>query len=401
MTREEILQEVLQISNKNKLLMLGTGVGKTRIALELINQIQPRGKILIVIPRLVLIQNWKDEFIKWGYEKYLPQVEFVTYVSLPKKAGEHYDTICLDEAHHLSERCLQAVPYIKSEYNILLSATIKSKSIPLLKNLFSDLYIYRVSLSKAIENEILPEPKIILIPFTLDNISQTELYRVQVKNPNRRTITYQQWLKGKWKYLNLDVKPYGVDIMCTQQQKYNEIQGYMDSINKKTSKSVWDIVTLKQLGRERLQMLAEIKSDFVKQLLKYLKNYRTLTFCYDIKQTEELGKYCINSKNKKSQEYLDMFNNKKIKHITAAAMLNEGMNLSSCRYGIFANYNVSELCYIQRIGRLLRHKEPVIILPFYKNTKEQDIIADMIKDYDKSLITIVSNPFNFNEYINR
>lgn len=27
MTREEILQEVLQIPNKNKLLMLGTGVG--------------------------------------------------------------------------------------------------------------------------------------------------------------------------------------------------------------------------------------------------------------------------------------------------------------------------------------------------------------------------------------
>lgn len=400
MTREEILQEVLQIPNKNKLLMLGTGVGKTRIALELLNQINPTGKILIVIPRLVLIQNWKDEFIKWGYEKYLPQVEFITYVSLPKKAGEQYVLKILDEAHHLSERCLQAVPYIKSEYNILLSATIKSTLIPVLKNIFSDLYMYRISLSTAIENEILPEPKIILIPFILNNTTPTEIYRVKPKEEDRKTITYQQWLKGKWKYLRGQYK-FGVDIICTQQQKYNEIQGYMDSINKKSNKSKKDVLTLKQLGRERLQMLAEIKSDFVKQLLKYLKNYRTLTFCYDIKQTKELGKYCINSQNKRATEYLDMFNQKKIKHITACNQLNEGVNLTDCKYGIFVNYNVSEICYLQKQGRLLRHKEPVFLLPFYRNTKEQDIIADMIRDYDKSLITIVSNPFNFNEYINR
>ena len=351
MTREEILQEVLQISNKNKLLMLGTGVGKTRIALELLNQINTTGKILIVIPRLVLIQNWKDEFIKWGYEKYLPQVEFVTYVSLPKKAGEQYVLKVMDETHHLSERCLQAIPYIKSEYNILLSATIKSTLIPVLKNIFSDLYIYRISLSTAIENEILPEPKIILIPFILNNTTPTEIYRVKPKEEDRKTITYQQWLKGKWKYLRGQYK-FGVDIICTQQQKYNEIQGYMDSINKKPSKSKRDVLTLKQLGRERLQMLAEIKSDFVKQLLKYLKNYRTLTFCYDIKQTKELGKYCINSQNKRAAEYLDMFNQKKIKHITACNQLNEGVNLTDCKYGIFVNYNVSEICYLQKQGKL-------------------------------------------------
>ncbi len=77
------------------------------------------------------------------------------------------------------------------------------------------------------------------------------------------------------------------------------------------------------------------------------------------------------------------------------------VNLTDCKYGIFVNYNVSEICYLQKQGRLLRHKEPVFLLPFYRNTKEQDIIANMIRDYDKSLITMVSNPFNFNEYINR
>ena len=80
---------------------------------------------------------------------------------------------------------------------------------------------------------------------------------------------------------------------------------------------------------------------FIKELLLKLKDYRTLTFCTDIKQTEELGKYCINSKNKNSEEYLDMFNNNKIKHITSCNCLNEGINLSNCKIGIFANINAS------------------------------------------------------------
>ena len=64
MTREEIQKAVLDIPNSNILIMAGTGIGKTFCALSKIDKIKPKGKILIVIPRLVLIQNWKDEFKK-------------------------------------------------------------------------------------------------------------------------------------------------------------------------------------------------------------------------------------------------------------------------------------------------------------------------------------------------
>ena len=33
-------------------------------------------------------------------------------------------------------------------------------------------------------------------------------------------------------------------------------------------------------------------------------------------------------------------------------MLNEGINLVNCKYGIFANINASEYVQIQRVGKL-------------------------------------------------
>ena len=56
---------------------------------------------------------------------------------------------------------------------------------------------------------------------------------------------------------------------------------------------------------------------------------------------------------------------------------------------------------VQKVGRLLRHKSPIIYLPYYEGTKEEEIVKLMIEGYDDSLITKATNPFNFNEYINK
>ena len=103
-TREQTRDEILKIDNPNILCELPTSFGKSKIALDWLKKQIPKPsnktKILIIVPRLVLIQNWKDEFKKWGYEDYLLYVEFITYVSFPKKAGK-WDVCIFDEAHHV------------------------------------------------------------------------------------------------------------------------------------------------------------------------------------------------------------------------------------------------------------------------------------------------------------
>lgn len=70
------------------------------------------------------------------------------------------------------------------------------------------------------------------------------------------------------------------------------------------------------------------------------------------------------------------------------------VNLVNCRVGIFANISSSERLVVQRNGRILRHSDPIIILPFYKNTREEDLVKKMLENYNPELITEISNISN-------
>lgn len=67
------------------------------------------------------------------------------------------------------------------------------------------------------------------------------------------------------------------------------------------------------------------------------------------------------------------------------------MNLVNCQVGIYANLNSSETIVKQRMGRLLRHPNPVIIVPYYKNTREEELVNKMMEDYNPELVTVISD----------
>lgn len=67
------------------------------------------------------------------------------------------------------------------------------------------------------------------------------------------------------------------------------------------------------------------------------------------------------------------------------------VNLTNCRIGIFCNLNSSEIITKQRTGRLLRHKSPIIIIPYYVNTREEELATKMLEEYNPNLIKKVYN----------
>lgn len=388
MTREQAREEILKIKNPNILCELPTSFGKTKVALDIMNSKFPsikdtNIKILIVVPRLVLIDNWKEEFKKWKYEKYLSHVEFVTYVSFLKKAG-NWDIVIFDEVHHLSARCREALDSFSIKNSIMLSATVSREIKSALIFLFPDLYVYKVSTKKAIKDEILPDPKVYLIPLILNN---KEINYEIIKNKFQKipvTISY----KDRWKYAG--VKNRKIIIKCTQRQYYDDMSSMIVWYKRKMFNEVFKNLFLKKSG-DRLKWLSTQKSSYVKTILEHLKEQRTLTFCNGIPQTEELGKYCINSKNKDSEENLHKFNEGKINHITACNMLDEGMNLTNCRVGVYAVLNSSERMIKQKLGRLLRHPNPVIIIPYFRATRDEEIVDKMLEDYNPELVSTITN----------
>lgn len=393
MTREQIRNDILNLKSKYILAELPTSVGKTRVALEFMNDKKATGNILIVIPRLILIDNWKKEFIKWGYEPYLSQVTFTTYISLPKYTkGKMYDLVIFDECHHLSERAREAAEELISNYILLLSATVNRTLKKEFKMLFPQLECYKISMREAIDEDILPDPEVFLIPLELsDNIIETMVINPKAKKTTKVSFSYRFMARKdkNTKYI----------IECTQKEYYSDLSAMVDFYKRNYLHTNNQAIYFRwqQKAKERLMWLSGLKNNVVLQLLEKLKDKRTLTFCNGIEQTEILGKYCINSKNTESNSILEDFNNEKINHITACNILNEGANLTNCQVGIFVSINSSDTMRIQKLGRILRHKEPKIFIIYYKDTREEELVKEMLENYNSELVTIVSNLKELNE----
>lgn len=373
MTREEVNNLALSKIDRAKYLILEliTGMGKTKVAIDLINHICDRvfrndeshTTILILVAKTVHKQTWKDEIEKWGGIK-SDYITIECYESLKNYENSYFDVVVADEMQHLSEARIDVLETIHiNESFIGLSATIKRG--------MRDYFIYnhkaeaiKCGLKEAVEDEVLPEPTVYLLPLTLDTTNYT--YKV---------------------------KKFGRDIITTQKGCYDSISSliewyknkYFNSRNERI-KNLW----LSTAGK-RLKWCAEQKEALVLSLLDKFRNYKTLTFCSSIEQSERLGKYNITSKNKASVKNLEMFNLNKIKHITACNILNEGVNLTNCRIGIFCNLNSSEIVVKQRVGRILRHKSPIIIIPYFKDTREGELVQKMIEEYSEDSIISVDS----------
>lgn len=139
---------------------------------------------------------------------------------------------------------------------------------------------------------------------------------------------------------------------------------------------------------DRLKWLSDQKVQVTKNILSHLADNRVLTFCTSIGQSEDIGN-SINSRVGTAN--LDSFNEGKINHITAVGMLDEGCNIVNCQVGVFNMLNSSERLATQRIGRILRHKNPVIIIPYFKNTRDAEIVDKMLAGYNTELISVVHN----------
>lgn len=390
MTREEIQTEILSLGGSNWLLELATGWGKSKMALDKIRHLaesQNKGTLLIVVPRVVHKANWKLEVMKW-WSAFPISVSYVTYVSFPKLTQKDWDYVIFDECHHLSERCREALSDFNIKHSVLLSATVGKKMKNTLSKCFNNLISYKRTLRDTIDDQILPDPKVYLLPLQLNTEDITEV--IWKNKSAKKKVIECNWTE-RWSFIKQKESP--VKIHCTQRQYLSDLnkqilywKGLYERSRREVAKNKW-----LRLCNDRLKWLSDKKVGVVQQILSNLKHYRTLTFCNSIDQTERLGKYCINSKNGSSLLYLQRFNDGQLNHITACNMLNEGMNLADCQIGIYANLNSSETIVKQRMGRLLRHKNPVIIVPYFENSRDEELVNKMIEDYNPELVTVIKD----------
>lgn len=390
--RDNYLEEAIELASqeKNILFQWPTGFGKSRCALEIakkyIYDTNLFPDILIVVPKLVLIDNWKDEIRKWLGSEELDAFTFTTYVSLYKHMNKHWDMVIFDECHHFTEKCMSEFQVKLADRIIALSATVRSDIRKRLYASIPNLKYHRISMRRAIEEQVLPDPTVFLIPLELKDVKGTFTY---VKNP-KGTGTFKVGYQGRIPYMRRKER---LEIICTAVQMYLMFSAdvtYWENRFKKTQYP-WEKGKWMHYAGERLKWLSAIKTELMKGILLQLENCRTLTFCSTIEQADALGRNTIHSKTREGKGNLQRFNEGIENHITSVNMLNEGMNLASCQVGVFAGLTASETAQLQKLGRILRHEKPLIILPYFVNTRDEEIVNGMKLNYNPELIKVVQS----------
>lgn len=361
--------------SENVLLEYATGVGKSKAAMECV-----QGNALIIHHRILHKKNWEEDIIKWGYDF---SRDYITYSSLlRKKITKQYDTIIVDECHHVTDKTLKVLKLLKPRKWVFLSATVTFDKKKLLKEI-AQFSTIKVSLSDAISYGILPEPNIYIVNCHLDHKNRTYEYIIKPNLKDEGVIVadftnYKRYLMQK-AMIVVHCTQYEYLIMLNDNVEYLK-KNYFKT-RKEYAKNAW-----LRAASDRKIFLAYTKSNTAKEFIKNFKDDRKIIFSADIKQSMLISDdhdLCIDSKNG-NYDVVDKFNNEEVNSIYAVGVLNEGMNIKDLDYAFILSLNGNEKDNIQRLGRSFRSKKPevfIFVVPYSRDEEYYENLKEEIGDY--------------------
>lgn len=366
--KDNIQQQALELSKLHNHLLIefATGLGKTLTAIRIIEY--HGGKWNIILAETNHEQNWIDEFKKYNKEYLLKDVKFFCYQSLHKYTEE--ENYIADEIHHMfSEKrvnLLQQIYLTNLTRLIGLSATLTRTQHGVLKDILGEYYTFKISLSDAIDQGILPEPELYFVGIELNNIQRIHKFHFN---------------KEKW-------------VMCTEQEMYDRMTQKVDWLKDRymTSRDAFHKIRWLKSANDRKKFLSKCKTKHTKTILDKLKDKRLVCFTGSIEQSEELsGGYSIHSKLHKDtrKQLIQDFNSGKSSKLFATQMLKEGMNLTNIEVGIIVQLDNVERYLIQILGRTLRALAPIQYVLYVKNTQDEKYVENVTINFNKDYIKFI------------
>lgn len=363
-----LTEEILDFSKgkKSVLLELPTGVGKNYNSFKLLELWeQEKGRelknILVSVPEIALIDNYKKDAIKLGFERFVDRMEIICHASLHTMEGEHFDAVVIDECHWvISEKRVSSLKNISYDNKVLLSATIDFEELDQIR-MYTNFSRYVLDLVDAIDRGILPTPKIVVLSRELDeskfDIEYTDRFKVKRRVSER----------AAYNLISNDISYYHTELQVFPKNKHYKNR-------------------MLQLGSQRKRLLATSKTKLAKKLLEALpETNKAIIFAGSVAQATELGgkgKTCSSQRSKKlNRETIEKFNNGEINRIFVKSMLREGMNLVDTKYGIDIQIGGRERETLQKLGRVLRHPDPIYYVLVSPNTTDDRLIDNLPGKY--------------------
>jgi len=333
-------------NNKQGTIILPTGSGKTIVALEVIVKVYK--KTLIVVPTLVLLEQWKNRIIslldispdhigEFGGGKYeVKDITLITYDSAhlySKRLRQQFGLIILDEAHHLAGSNYQIIAdgYI-APYRLALSATLDPNEVSY-QNLMTKGFgpiVYEKKPNDLKEEEVLSKFKIITKKVEIEDIEEYKRLIAILQNyikklPRNTKISYFQQIIYR---INRDPKAREA-LLAYRKARDISFSG---------SRKIQELETLLKHHKDDKMI---IFSDYV-------------AFCEKISRSFFIP--CITHRTAREERkwILDYYRRVPGAKIIASKVLDEGIDIPDAKIGVILIGSSSTRQFIQRLGRILR-----------------------------------------------
>ena len=360
LTKDEIQLNALNavVGKKRSTAALSMGVGKTLLGLKYIEHFQNVSmyelNVLVVAPKKSIFQSWKDEIIKHNISKI--NLDFTTYLSLPKQNPLYYDIVILDECHSI----LPSSQLFLNKYNgriLGLTGTPprndKSEKGELINKYCPVVFNYVTD--DAIDNNILNDYRIIVHKLSLSTVNDIE-------------ISYN-----------------GKSFMTSEEKNYRYQTEKIQNANTQKQKQFASIFRMRAL------MTFKSKERYVKTLLSQIEG-KCLLFCNTQEQADKLSNHSYHSNNIKSNENLQKFKDDEIELLSCVNQLSEGVNIPNLNCSIIMHSFGNERKLAQKLGRTLRlsvDEVATVHVLCYRNTIDEKWVTEALKDYKKSKIFFI------------
>lgn len=361
-------------------IIAGTGFGKSRCGViavgETIKRLKDSEKNiegrpitgLVLVPTTQLKDQFREEFIKWGYEDCLETVDFMCYQSAYKMIGRHYDVVICDEIHlGLSPEYRKFFDNNIFDRLLCMTATLPEEYE--YKELLLEIapIVFEITLDECVDLGLVSPYNIVCRPIDL-----TFDERTNYKKINNRFVYWKGQLGqfDAWENAKLIMQ----DLSASPQEKKAATQFY---------RSIRE--------RKKIIDFAENKIDAFKDLVLANPDKRILAFGGANEFTDMLSDSVIplaqsyhSKKTKKQKEAaLELFRDGTINVLCSTKALNQGFDVPDANMGIICGITSKSLSMIQRVGRLIRFQEgktgEVIVL-YVRDSQEEKWIKNAVKN---------------------
>lgn len=359
MTQNNITKDKFQIKTaqdafkkKGGLMILPTGLGKTRIALEWLDLIFKSGnltQVLIIVSTIELRDvDWPKQIKIWKKEHLLPFIKIICYDSILKENPHNYSAVIYEEIHNVTNFGLE---FYKETPNYKLGMTAtepkKLSKNHIIHNIIGLDIISYVSVSEAVKNQWISPFQIIKIEIELNKT-------LSIIPAGTKTKPFLTTEMANYNYLSKRITEVGSDIYNKNTNLYKFLIG------------------------KRLQLMNNLPSKINaarKILGKIPEEERVIIFSKSISSAEQICPYVYHSKSgKEGKKTLEEFRSSKINRLSVVNSLNEGADIENVDRLIVAQLHSSDLVFTQIVGRMIRWRENFVgkvYCPIAKNTIDE------------------------------